>query len=109
MPSQFSEEFAQMMRDRMAVSFAKYGDIRDAYPHKVDALESADQRLQEYQKTGNTEFLVDAANFLMIEFMLPRHPRAHFRATGSHESPGRTTLGGDRTDLDNRNLEQGPS
>jgi hypothetical protein len=24
----------------------------------------------------------------MIEFMYPRHPEAHFRATSSNESPG---------------------
>jgi hypothetical protein len=29
----------------------------------------------------------------MLEFMLPRHPRAHFRATDSGESPGRVAAG----------------
>jgi hypothetical protein len=24
----------------------------------------------------------------MIEFMYPQHPKAHFKATDSHESPG---------------------
>lgn len=28
------------------------------------------------------------ANFAMIEYMHPSHPQAHFRATGSDESPG---------------------
>ena len=27
--------------------------------------------------------------FLMIEFMLPLHPKAHFRPTDGAESPGR--------------------
>jgi hypothetical protein len=38
---------------------------------------------------GNAEYLVDAANFLMIEFMHPAHPAAHYRATDASGSPGR--------------------
>lgn len=45
---------------------------------------------QEYNVVpGNTEYLVDAANFLMIEFMHPAHPKAHYRATDKEGSPGR--------------------
>jgi hypothetical protein len=87
--SEFSEDFVAKMRARMATSYFKYGPVRDAYPHKVSALESLRQRLTRYEETGNTEWLVDAGNFAMIEFMLPSHPNAHFRATDSGESPGR--------------------
>jgi hypothetical protein len=38
---------------------------------------------------GNAEYLVDAANFLMIEFMHPAHPNAHYAATDKEGSPGR--------------------
>lgn len=88
-PTEFSEKFVQGMRDRMAVSYFKYGPVADAYPHKVNALESLRIRLDKYMDTGNTEFLMDAANFAMIEFMLPSHPGAYFKATDSNESPGR--------------------
>ncbi len=91
-PSEFSEQFIDGMRSRMAVSYHKYGPVRDAYPHKVNALESLRIRLDKYMDTGNTEFLIDAANFAMIEFILPSHPNAHFRATDSHESPGRAAF-----------------
>lgn len=87
--SEYSLEFIEGMKTRMAVSFYKYGAIADAYPHKVSALESLHKRLDKYMDTGNTEFLIDAANFAMIEFMLPSHPDAHFRPTDSNESPGR--------------------
>jgi hypothetical protein len=90
--SEFSEDFVEKMRARMAMAFYKYGPIKDAYPHKVSALESLRQRLQRYEETGNTEWLVDAANFAMIEFMLPSHKNAHFRATDSRESPGRAAF-----------------
>lgn len=87
------EKFIEYMRNRMYVSFHKYGPVREAYPHKADALQSLSLRLQRYMETGNTEFLVDAANFCMIEFMCPSHPLAHFRATDSDESPGRIERG----------------
>jgi hypothetical protein len=105
-PSEFSESFVEKMKARMAMSFHKYGPIRDAYPHKVSALESLRKRLERYEETGNTEWLVDAANFAMIEFMLPSHRSAHFRPTDSSESPGRAAYDTqlDGTDAANRDL-----
>jgi hypothetical protein len=87
--SEFSEAFAQGMYDRMAVSYGKYGAVAEAYPKRVDAIASLKKRLEKYEQTGNTEWLMDVANFAMIELMHPRHPEAHFRATDSRESPGR--------------------
>lgn len=100
--SEFSIPFVQGMDDRMGMSFFKYGLVSEAYPHKVRALRlngetedgSLEQRLARYRETGNTEWLIDVANFAMIEFMHPRHPQAHFRSTDSHESPGRTSAAG---------------
>jgi len=87
--SEVSEIFIEGMRNRMAMSFFKYGKITDAYPHKINALESLRKRLDKYEETGNTEWLMDAANFAMIEFMCPSHIKAYFKATDSGESPGR--------------------
>lgn len=91
--SEFSETFVQGMADRMAVSYCKYGRVAEAYPSRVDAIASLRARLDKYAATGNTEWLMDVANFAMIEFMHPRHERAHFRATDSRESPGRVWHG----------------
>lgn len=92
--TEVSVEFLRGMAARMCMSYEKYGAVREAYPHKLDALASSEQRVKKYKETGNTEYLIDAANFLMIEFMCPRHRDAHFRATDSSESPGRiNTLG----------------
>lgn len=90
--TEFSERFVELMKNRMEVSFHKYGPIRNGFPHKVDAIGSLTTRLREYAKTGNTEYLVDAANFAMIEFLLPRHPQAHFQGTDDSGSPGRRDL-----------------
>ena len=91
--SEFSRFFVQGMADRMAMSFHKYGNVSAAYPRKVDAIGSLEIRLCKYQETGNTEFLMDVANFAMIEFMHPRHIGAYFKATDSLESPGRKWFG----------------
>lgn len=100
-----SEDFIDGMRSRMYVSFYKYGPAADAYPHKVNALQSLELRLQKYRDTGNTEFLMDAANFAMIEFMHPSHPEAHFTATDSDQSPGRIERGNpDPVQYANRDL-----
>jgi hypothetical protein len=83
--SEFSQEFVQGMANRMSLSFLKYGRVMDAIG-KVDEIASLEKRLQKYKETGNTEWLMDVANFAMIEFM---HKGASaFRATDSHESPG---------------------
>jgi len=82
------------MADRMGVSFHKYGPLNDNYPFPGDALTSLKKRLGKYAEDGNTEWLIDVANFAMIEFLRPAHPDAHFRPTDSHESPGVKVDGG---------------
>jgi hypothetical protein len=110
--SEFSNYFAQGMADRMAVSYHKYGLVAEAYPEKVDAIESLKARLKLYAEggevkgqgvaPGNTEYLMDAANFAMIEFMHPKHPNAFFKATDSNGSPGRAWNDGSVSDSNNR-------
>lgn len=85
---QFNESFVHGMRLRMATSFYKYGRMRDAAGHGVDLVECLKQRMALYEETGNTEHLMDVANFAMIEFSAPSKEGAHYRATDSDESPG---------------------
>lgn len=108
--TEFSAKFVELMQNRMIVSFYKYGKLTDAYPHKVDAIGSLGERLIKYSETGNTEWLVDAANFLMIEFMHPRHPKAHFEGTDDDASPGRREVkGGLLTKRDNQSVGKNPA
>ena len=53
----------------------------------MDALKTAELCLDAFKRDGNTEHLVDAANYLMFRFMYPM-PGEAFRATGSSESVG---------------------
>ena len=116
--TEFSEEFVKGMRDRMLMSYYKYGAIVDAYPSKVNAIESLSVRIELYARgdpqkgiaPGNTEYLMDAANFAMIEFMYPRHPDAHFKATDDSGSPGRVASRTGQLDRrDNKEVGRGPN
>lgn len=89
-----SETFISGMKNRMIVSYHKYGPIADGFPHRVNAIESLKARIARYEETGNTEWLMDVANFAMIEYIHPRHDSHHFRATDSDESPGRVQSSG---------------
>ena len=78
--TEYSEEFDQLRKNRMVVSFHKYGPAKENYPLLVDAIENAKIRIQKFEETGNLEYLVDAGNFLMLEYKYPRHQNAHFEA-----------------------------
>ncbi len=86
--------FLQAMMNRMGVSYHKYGSIAAKFPHEANGVDQIFQRCQKYAETGNVEWLIDAANYCMIEALRPSHPDAHFRSTDSDESPGRINLDG---------------
>lgn len=108
--TEFSPEFIEGMKNRMLVSYYKYGALKEAYPHKVNAIESLQDRLRKYQETGNTEFLIDASNFCMIEFMHPSHPHAYFAGTDDDASPGRrSATTGRASKQDNETIGTNPN
>lgn len=100
--TEYSPEFIKGMLNRMAVSYHKYGAVADAYPEKVNALASLRERLRQYLATGNTEFLMDAANFAMIEYMHPSHDYAHYDPNS--KSPGRATWTENTTEKSNEEI-----
>ena len=102
--SEFSQPFVQGMADRMAVSYFKYGKVAEGFPKRVNALATLRTRLEQYERTGNTEFLMDVANYAMIEYMHPAHPEAHFEATDSKGTPGRVWHGEVQPVQDNNRL-----
>ena len=75
-------------KNRVEISQYKYGPARKNFGEgRVDAIKTAELCLDAFKKDGNTEHLVDAANYLMFRFMYPM-PGESFRATGSSESVG---------------------
>ena len=89
MPKEYSDKFDELRQNRVALSFHKYGTAADNFGMKlVNALESHDMCIKKYKETGNTEYLCDAANYLMFEYMYPQREGAYFKATDSGESAG---------------------
>ena len=85
----WSPLFVELMKNRVMMSHHKYGSVRKNYrTGNIDALATMKKCLDKYRETGNTEYLVDASNYVMFEFMYPQIPGAAFRATDSKESAG---------------------
>lgn len=89
-PKEYSDRFDKLRQNRVAVSYYKYGSAAQNFGRKlVNALESHDLCIQKYLETGNSEYLCDAANYIMFEFMYPqRKGGAYFKATDSKDSAG---------------------
>jgi hypothetical protein len=84
---QINHQFIQGMLDRMAQGFHVYGHaLRE--DHKPDSIACLKLRIKKYRETHNTEFLIDAANYAMMEFMKPKDSKAFFLPTTKRESPG---------------------
>lgn len=83
--TEYSEEFDKIRKNMMVMSYYKYGPLKENYKTEktIDAIGSLKLRLEEFEKTGNTELLADVANFAMIEFTYPQHPKAHYKPTDS--------------------------
>lgn len=86
--SEYSENFDKERKLRMEMSYYKYGPARENYASgRVDAVASAELCIEAFKKDGNTEHLVDAANYLMLRFMYP-YPGEAFKPTDSDGSVG---------------------
>lgn len=84
----FSEEFIEKMKNAIEMSHYKYGWPSMQYPELAQAHKCIQDRLDHYLKTHNTEYLVDVANFAMLEFMFPSFEDAAYICLDSDQSPG---------------------
>jgi hypothetical protein len=74
--------FFNLMYHRILMGEYRYGPIPD-YP--VNWLRDVERTIGNYKRTGNTEFLVDAANYVMLEFLHGNHPEKHFAVNDDGE------------------------
>lgn len=87
---EYSDEVDTMRKNRVHVSFFKYGPARINFGEGlVKAKNSAEMCIEKYEKTKNREYLLDAMNYLMFEFMYPSINGTYFKATDSSESAGK--------------------
>lgn len=86
---EYSDRFDDLRKNRVKTSFHKYGSAAENFGKGyVSAIPTMELCIEKYKETGNTEYLLDAANYAMFEFMYPQHPYGHFRATDSKEFAG---------------------
>lgn len=86
--TEYSTKFDELRKNRVVQSFYKYGPARKNYGEaRMDAIGSLELCLEKFKKTGNTEYLVDVANYAMLRYMHPL-PGEYFKATSSEESAG---------------------
>lgn len=90
MKMEYSDEVDTMRKNRVQVSFFKYGLARINFGEGlVKVKNSAEMCIEKYEKTKNKEYLLDAMNYLMFEFMYPSIEGTYFKATDSSESAGK--------------------
>lgn len=86
--NEYSTEFDKLRKSRVEVSYYKYGAARNNFGSgRVDAIGSLELCLDKFKKTGNTEYLLDVANYAMFRYMFPL-PGEYFKTTDSNESAG---------------------
>ena len=87
---EYSDEVDKMRKKRVELSYYKYGPASVNFgEHLVNAINSSKMCVDKYLETKNTEYILDAMNYLMFEFMYPSIQGAYFKPTDSSESAGK--------------------
>lgn len=84
----YSLQFDEKRKALVVQSHYKYGRAgRNFATGNVDAIGSLEKCLAKFKETGNTEYLLDVANYAMFRYMWPQSGE-HFKHTDSDESAG---------------------
>jgi len=84
--SEWSPEFERLMRNRMIMGALRYSTlaVKKVQRGKWDLVGSVKTKIKLYEATGNTEYLVDIANYCLLVFECDDHPKRHFHALDDH-------------------------
>lgn len=86
--TEYSTEFDKKRMNAILTSYYKYRPSRENFQKgMVDAIGSLKKNLAKFEETGNTEYLVDVANYAMFRFMYPQGNES-YRPTDSDQSAG---------------------
>ena len=86
---EYSKDVDLKRQDLVIQSYFKYGPAKHNFgEHLVKALSTMSQCVCKYDETHNKEYLLDAMNYLMFEYMYPSYKDAYFKHTDSNESAG---------------------
>jgi hypothetical protein len=79
--SEWSPRFERLRKNRLIIGAFRYGLLNDRRKKKWNRIQVLIEKLELYKETGNTECLVDIANYAMLEFEEGNHPKKHFKST----------------------------
>lgn len=79
------QDVLQLMKNRMIMGGYRYGPTKFQKRQEFDNITDIRRRLDLYEKTGNMEHLVDAANITIIECLKKNHPNFHFSSIDDGE------------------------
>lgn len=87
--TEWSSEFEKLMRNRLLMGALRYGTFAEKAviskgSNPWDLIGAVTKKIKLYTETGNTEYLVDAANYLLLAFEFDPHPNKHFYALDDH-------------------------
>ena len=87
--TEWSPKFEKLMRNRLLMGAMRYGTFEEKLvsaksSRPWDLLTPIRSKLELYQQTGNSEYLVDIANYCMLAFEFDPHPNKHFEALDDH-------------------------
>ena len=82
--SEWSDEFEELMRNRLIVGSFRYGLLKDSNKPSYKRVSSIIDRLKLYLEDGNTEHLIDAAAISLAEYVCGDHPLKHFGPNDDH-------------------------
>jgi hypothetical protein len=86
--TEYSEAFDEKRKNSICVSYYKYGPSKENFrTGLVDAIGSLKKCLRKFEETGNTEYLIDVANYAMFRYMWPQGSEG-YQATDSNQSAG---------------------
>lgn len=74
---QIFKVFAQGMLNRLFVGEIRYGPGRKEQRYDKRMV----KEMEAYQETGNAEHLINIANYCVLEWITPGHPKHHFNPT----------------------------
>lgn len=93
-PTEVDKIFLQRVIDHACIAKERYGNMRDAFPNKINAIESAKARIKKYLESDNKAYLIDAVVFLMAEHAYPSCLTCYYPTASSI---GRVTTTGEIT------------
>jgi hypothetical protein len=81
--SEWSEQFDILAKNKMVQAAFRYGLFNKN--NDYDFIEAMKNKIALYEKTHNTELMVDVRNYAMLEFKKPKYADAYYHAEDDTE------------------------